>query len=216
MSSADPHPSRILPGSRTPRQGGALRWRRGVAASEFALTAPVVALLMLGTVDLMLFMRAQVKVEGTAVQIGQIVSQCGRISTADVPDFWRLGTTLLSGVGEVTSSSSAAVIITAVRNNNSANTVAWQQKSKSSATSAIGGSSGAATIPAGYTVPAGQLLIVTEVAAPVRQFVLSQTLVAAGVLPQTLQATTLYLSRTPDPTTVTSAPVTQDQKLCMA
>ncbi|MBX9700155.1 MAG: pilus assembly protein [Acetobacteraceae bacterium] len=188
---------------------------RGALAAEFALVVPVVALMAFGTVDLVLFMRAQVKVEGTAVQVGQAVSQCRQISTPDIAEFWRVAQTALSGVADVSASGPGTVIITAVNSNAAGNNrVAWQSRSNSRATSAIG-SSGAATLPAGYVVPGGQLMIVTEVYAPVRPWFLSAVLMNTGVLPQTLGATSLYLSRTPDPAAVTAGPAAGDAMACM-
>lgn len=191
--------------------------RRGMGAVEFAILAPIIALIMMGAVDLMLFMRAQVKLEGTAVQVGQVVSQCDSITTpGDTADFWRLATTSLGGVAEVTSLSATTVIISGVNNVSNANRVAWQVKSKSAATSAIGNAGAAATIPGGYIVPTGQLMIVTEVASPAQIWVLSRLLMGLGVVQPTLAARTSYLSRTSDPSTVTSAPTSSSTKVCMA
>ncbi len=191
--------------------------RRGAGAVEFAILAPLIALIMMGAVDLMLFMRAQVKLEATAVQVGQVVSQCDRITTpGDTADFWRLATTSLGGVAEVTSLSATTVIISGVNNVSNANRVAWQVKSKSAATSAIGAAGGAATIPGGFIVPTGQLMIVTEVSSPSQIWQLSRLLMGLGIVTPTLTARTSYLSRTSDPATVTTAPQSSSTKVCMA
>lgn len=201
--------------------GGAARWRRfgrrGALAAEFALVVPVVALVLFATVDLVLFLRAQVKVESTAVQIGQAVSQCDRITTpGDVNAFWQAAQALIGGVADVSANGAGTVIITAVNSVAGANRVAWQVRSNARATSAIGSPGGAASIPAGYLVPSGQLLIATEVLAPVRPWILSGALMNAGVVPATLRGVSFYLSRSPDPSTVASAPVNNDARVCMA
>ena len=202
---------------RKPHGLSAPRWRRGAGAVEFAILAPIIALIMMGAVDLMMFMRAQVKLEGTAVQVGQVVSQCDSITNpGDTADFWRLATTSLGGVAEVNSVSATTVIISGVTNVSNANRVAWQVKSKASATSAIGTAGGAATIPGGFVVPSGQVLIVTEVASPSQIWQLSRLLMGLGVVTPTLTARTSYLSRTSDPTTVASAPQSSSTKVCMA
>ncbi len=192
--------------------------RRGTSAAEFAILAPIIALLIFATVDLVLYMRAQVKIEGAAVQVGQVVSQCRQISSpGDVNDFWLVAQTVLGNVADVSAAGSATVIVSTVFSNATGNNrVAWQQRSNSRFNSAIGSAGGAATIPASYVVPTGQVLIVTEVFAPVRPWLLSGALMNAGVLPQTLRSASLYLSRAPDPTTVSAAPVNNANRVCMA
>jgi Flp pilus assembly protein TadG len=193
------------------------RGRRGAGASEFAVLSMVLAFIMLATVDLMMFMRAQVKLEAAAVQVGQIVSQCAIITNpGDVNDFWRLATTALGGVADVTATSASSVIISGVTLSGTANRVSWQLKSKASATSAIGSAGGTATIPGGYIVPAGQLLIVTEVASPTQLWVMSRLLLGLGLVQATLNTRTLYLARTPDTTTMISGPTNSSTKQCMA
>jgi Flp pilus assembly protein TadG len=46
-----------------------VRDRRGVAATEFALIAPVLAGLILVTVDIVQYLRAQLRVEAAALQV---------------------------------------------------------------------------------------------------------------------------------------------------
>lgn len=193
-------------------------WRRGTAAAEFAILAPILALLIFATVDLVLYMRAQVKTEGAAVQVGQVVSQCRQISNpGDMTDFWLIAQTVLGNLADVSASGAGTVIVSAVFSNAAgSNRVAWQQRSNSRFNSAIGSAGGAATIPAGYVVPNGQVLIVTEVFAPARPWVLSAALMNTGVLPQTLRSASLYLSRAPDPTTVSAVPVNNANRVCMA
>jgi Flp pilus assembly protein TadG len=201
------------------------RDRRGVAAVELALIAPLLALIMLGITDLVQFMRAQVRVETTAVQVGQTVSQCDAISSpGDTGQFWALAQGTLGSVATVrgaqtTSGGGAtgAVVVTAVRNLNGANRVAWQVRTGAAThASAIGSSGGAAALPGTYVVPPGQLLIVTEVFAPTQPRVLSRALMAIDALPQVLSATSMYLSRLPDATAVTQGPSNNSATVCMS
>jgi Flp pilus assembly protein TadG len=50
--------------------------RRGIAAIEFAIVAPLLIILALATVDLVQFIRSQLRLDETAAQLGQLVSQC--------------------------------------------------------------------------------------------------------------------------------------------
>lgn len=50
-------------------------FRRGVAAVEFALVAPFIILLMLGGADLTIFMRTKMRVDETATEMAQVVTQ---------------------------------------------------------------------------------------------------------------------------------------------
>ena len=220
MSPADPSRA-IAPGRTSGGLGPTWRrrlGRRGTSAAELAILAPVLALLIFATTDLVLYMRAQVKTEGAAVQVGQVVSQCRQISSpGDVTDFWLIAQAVLGSLADVSATGTGTVIVSAVFSNNAgSNRVAWQQRSNTRFNSVIGSAGGAATIPASYVVPANQVLIVTEVFAPTRPWVLSAVLMNAGVLPQTLRSASLYLSRAPDPTTVSAAPVNNANRVCMA
>lgn len=190
--------------------------RRGTAAVEFATMAPLLGMLAFGTVDFVLFMRAQAKVDGAAVQLGQTVSQCETVADpADTTDFWALAQAALGGLGNVLPAGTGTVIVSAVSATANGHRVSWQRRSNTRHNSPVGTEGGAATIPGSYIVPAGQLLIVTEVFVPTEMPVLGTTLASIGMVPTTLRGVTFLLSRSPDPGAVSAAPLNSTTKVCM-
>ncbi len=185
-----------------------LRGRRGAAAIELVLMAPIFFLIALATTDVVRYFRAQLRVETVAVQLGQIVSQCRRITDpGDVSQFWTHATRIAGGVVDVNSGTGGAVIITAVGRNNNANRALWRKRTGNTtiASSVATTVPGAATIAEGFVVPTGQTLFVTEVYAIVQPWILSAGLIGT-VLPNVLNGTTLFLSRAPDPTVLQTDP----------
>lgn len=182
--------------------------RRGAAAAEFCLLVPVFFLLVVAGADVIRFFRAQLKVETIAVQLGQVVSQCRRITDpGDTSAFWAHAQRIAAGSIDVNSGTGGAVIITAISRNNNANRALWRKRTGNvNFTSSVGSSvPGPATIAEGFVVPAGQLLMVTEVFAIVRPWILSAGLIG-NVLPSAINGTTLFLSRSPDPTPLETDP----------
>ncbi len=143
--------------------------RRGVAALEFAIVAPVLIVLALATADLVQFIRSQLRLDATAVQVGQLVSQCNSITdSGDINQFWSYAQQIVGSLGIVTGANAkGGVIISAVDLKNGTKNVAWQKKTGTMQTSSVGSAvNGPATITEGFLVPAGQMLLVTEVSLP--------------------------------------------------
>jgi len=192
--------------------------RRGWVAAEFALVAPIFFLIALGAADLVSLLRAQLRADTVAVQIGQIVSQCRRITApGDVSPLWAHAERIAGNVIDVNSPTGGATIISAVSRNNNANRLSWQIRTGNvSQTSSVGATQGgAATISNGFVVPAGQTLFVTEVYAVVRPWVLSAGLIGTA-LPSVINGTTLFLSRAPDPVALQAPPAASNVPDCTA
>ena len=186
------------------------RDRRGVAAVEFAFIAPLLILLALATVDLVQFIRSQLRLDATAVQLGQLVSQCDSISNGDVQQFWNYAQQIIGSLGQVTGDSRTtpgAVIISAVYSQNGANKLAWQvQTGNASQGSSVGGKiGGPAQIAENFTVPANQTLLVTEVYLPLQAWVFSSGFMG-NVLKTVLNGTTLYLTRASNAAAIQQTP----------
>ena len=177
------------------------RDRRGVAALEFAVFAPVLIVLALATTDLVQFIRAQLRLDTTAVQVGQLVSQCNRITDpGDINQFWTYAKKVVGSLGTVTDANpQGGVIISAVYSKDgTTNTLAWQKLTGNPQTSSVGTTvNSTATVSEGFVVPKGQTLLVTEVFLPQTPWVFSAGFMGA-VLPKVLNGTTLFLTRAPD------------------
>ncbi|MBR0682484.1 hypothetical protein GXW74_18475 [Roseomonas eburnea] len=200
-----------------------LRDRRGIAALETALVAPLFLFVALCTTDLIRLFRAQLRVEAVAVQIGQIVSQCRSITdgstlvsgnqtdTSDIGQFWGHAVRIAGGVVDVNSATGGAVIITAVGRNTSGGTTTnramWRRRTgNTNVTSSLGTTvPGTATISNSFIVPQNQTVFVTEVFAVIEPWVLGAGLIGT-VVPSMLNGTTLFLSRAPDPVSLQTAP----------
>ena len=70
--------------------------RRGVAAVEFALIAPVMILLYCGLVELCQAVIAERKANHVASAIGDLVTQADTVSTSDLSDIFTIGNTIMS------------------------------------------------------------------------------------------------------------------------
>lgn len=70
--------------------------RRGVAAVEFALIAPVMILLYCGLVELCQAMIAERKANHVASAVGDLVAQAEAVSTTDIGDIFSIGNTIMS------------------------------------------------------------------------------------------------------------------------
>jgi len=74
---------------------GFARDARGVAAVEFALLLPILALLYFGVVELTLGLMTQQRAEHVASTVGDLVSQSSSITSAEVTDVFSVGDTVM-------------------------------------------------------------------------------------------------------------------------
>lgn len=212
------------------------RDRRGVAALEFGLLAPALLLLLLAGFDMVQTLRAQLRVEAVATQLGQIVSRCERLVVpGDTNLLWGHGQRIIGSLGLLTNMQTngvpnttlqvnGGIIVTAVygqpgaRGVPSVNRVAWQQRTGDpNIRSSVGTAERAslATIASGFIVPPGQTLLVTEIFLPRPAWVLSADWMG-GAMPHTLRTSTLFLSRAPDAAAVQAVPITATTPDCLA
>ena len=193
------------------------RDRSGVAAVEFAFVAPLLIILSLATADLVQYIRAQLRLDETAVQLGQVVSQCDSVSTADAQQFWNYAQQIMGSVGTVTGAAKTtpgAIIISAVYSpDGKTNKVAWQLSTGNPLQgSSVGVAGGTAHITEGFIVPSGDTLLVTEVFLPLQPWVFSAGFMGS-VAATTLNGTTLYLTRASDASAIQQRP-TGNQLAC--
>ena len=134
----------------------------GNVAVEFALTLPVLMLLMLGSAEMGRFVILHQKVDRVAVTTSDLVSRAETIKESDLDDIFDAADLVaqpfdLSNLG--------IVIVSAITNNGSGARVAWQRSGGGSAThtSQIGTQGGAATLFADFEVRQGETAIIAEV-----------------------------------------------------
>lgn len=192
--------------------------KRGVAAIEFAIIAPVLLLLALAATDLVQLLRSQLRLDAAAVQLGQLVSQCNRITDpGDTAQFWVYAQSIVGNLGTVTGSNAqGSVVVSAVYSQAGANRFAWQRRTGNAAQlSSVGTGTpgGAAKIAETFIVPTGQTLLVTEVFLPRQPWVLSVNFMPAA-LPRVLNGTTLFMTRAADAPAIQQLPTSKTQPDC--
>jgi hypothetical protein len=199
--------------------------RRGIAASEFALVVPVFFIVMLCCADLIRVFRAQIRMEMIAVQIGQIVSQCNRITNpGDVDEFWGHAARIGGTIVDVNSATGGSMIISAVSLNTltNQNRIDWRVRTGNPTTesvlgpAAVGGTPdlrGTGNVP--FLAPAGQTLLVFEGNAVVLPWTLSAGLIGTA-LPSRIGGVTMFLTRSADPARLQETPANSPNRDCTA
>lgn len=147
--------------------------RRGVAAVEFALVAPLLLLIMLGGADLALFMRARMQLDQVTEELALTVTQYQDLYDSDFTALFN-ATQTMAGRMPVTGQL-GTTIISGIVNTGGRQTIAWQRRSPSATfVSQFGGGPGAvALLPGGYILPSGATLIAIEIFTPAVPWVFS-------------------------------------------
>jgi len=147
------------------RRGTVRAWlgTSGNVAVEFALTLPVLMMLMLGSAEMARFVILHQKVDRVAVTTSDLVARAETISEGDFADIFDAADYVaqpfdLNGLG--------IVIVSAITNDDGTGaTVAWQRSGGGSGThtSQIGVAGGAASLGADFQVREGETAIIAEV-----------------------------------------------------
>jgi Flp pilus assembly protein TadG len=134
----------------------------GNVAVEFALTLPVLMLLMLGSAEMARFVILHQKVDRVAVTTSDLVARAETIKESELQDIFAAADLVaqpfdLPGLG--------IVIVSAITNTGSGARVAWQRSGGGSAThtSQIGSEGGVATLTTDFEVREGETAIIAEV-----------------------------------------------------
>lgn len=167
---------------------------RGAAALEFAIVAPVLALLLAATADIAILLRTRLRLEETANCLANVVTQYQNLYTSDFAQFWT-ASQMMAGTTPVTGTL-GATIISGIYNSGSGASIVWQQRSPGNTTfaSQFGVQGRAPTLPGQYTLAANQSLIGVEVFTPATAFVFSAAMMG-GPGSGTLNAYTLFQPR---------------------
>ena len=153
----------------------------GNVAVEFALVAPVLLLLMLGSAEMARFVLLYQKMERVATTISDLVARAETITESQLDDIF----TAANQVAAPFDLSNLGIVIVSSVTNPDGNgaTIAWQRSGAGSAnhTSQIGSEGDSANLPAGFDVRQGETAIISEVFYDFTPF-LSELIVA----PQTI------------------------------
>lgn len=146
------------------------RSRAAFSAVEFALMAPVLCVLLLGTIIMCNALECRQKVISEASSVADLVAQTSTVSNSDLQDIFNAGSTILYPFD----ASLGTIVVSSIVNNpaNGQNTVAWSQaynggtplQVNSTVTVptgviASGGSAIFVQVTYNYTSPMGSLLI---------------------------------------------------------
>ncbi len=135
---------------------------KGVAAVELALLLPILFVLLLGVYETGRFILITQKAEKVVYTVADVVAQSETISAADMQS-------LLSAVNEMMSpftfGANGKVIISSVARGTTNTTVRWQYCGGGTLAepSRIGPVNGTAALPAGFSLNAGDDIVVAEV-----------------------------------------------------
>ncbi len=151
---------------RRPRGGvaGAIaRCSAGNVAVEFALTVPVMLLLMLGSVEMGRFVLLHQKLDRVATSISDLVSRADTISESQIDDIF----TAADQVAQPFDLADLGVVIVSSITNPDGNgpTIAWQRSGGGTyaATSQLGAEGDTPDLPADFEVRQGETAIISEV-----------------------------------------------------
>ena len=163
-----------------PRAGAVLRGRRGIAAIEFALFAPVAILLMLVTADMITYLRVRLTLDQTASSIASVVSQYAQLFDGDFVDLFASTQTIAGSTPVI--GANGRTILSGIVNTGSGPTIAWQQSSSGSGAfaSKFGTVGSAPTLPDSFAVPGGSTVIAAEVFTKITPWLFSVNLMPAS------------------------------------
>jgi len=136
-----------------------------VAAVEFALIAPALALLFAGGAEVALHLRAWHRLERTAAEVANLLSQQERVSQADVAALFdaarEIARPLPAWSASGTAAERARTVVGIVRGTPSGNVTAWTCSRGDAALVPV--VAGRAALPAGLALAPGQTVAVVEV-----------------------------------------------------
>lgn len=141
-----------------------LRAENGVAAIEFALTAPILMLLLLGGVELSRFILLHQKVEKVAYTVSDVVAQSTSVTRSQLDQIYTAAEQIML---PYSFGADGVVIVNSVykSSSNATPTIRWvyQGGGTLARTSQIGVANGNATLPPGLTLNDKDNIIIAEV-----------------------------------------------------
>jgi Flp pilus assembly protein TadG len=145
-----------------------LRTTKGVAAVEFAMIAPVLAVLLMGTIELCSALECRQKVTSETSSVADLVSQASTVSNADLTNIFNAGNSILYPFAP----GNVSVVVSSIVNQpNGQNVVDWSQQ-YNGATALQQGTQ--VTVPTGVISPGGSAILVNvsyNYTSPIGQFI---------------------------------------------
>lgn len=169
--------------------------RRGVAAIEFALVAPLIILMMLACTDLTIFMRTKMRIDETATEIALAVTQSQDLYEGDFTGFFNAARTVADPT-TVTGLLGTTIITGIVTDASDRRTIAWQKRSPQATSNSLFGTAlgSVPTLPYSYLMPKNATLVAVEVFTSASPWVLSASLMG-GAGTTSLRSYALYQPR---------------------
>ena len=137
--------------------------RRGAALIELGFAVPVLTLVLLGCFEATRYVLLHQKLDRAASTTADLVAQQDGITTAQLDDLFEAATRVMEPYDL---GANGRIIVSSVyRPGAAAATVVWQRLTAAgiAATSELGAAGATAALPAGFTVDAGENVIVAEV-----------------------------------------------------
>lgn len=151
------------------RNLGFLRARTGMAAVEFAFIAPILATMLLGTIELCNALEANQRINSVGASVADLVTQETNVVTNDLTNIYAAGNSIMYPFA----AANTEIVISSIVNKSSSNTVCWSQAQNGTPLAkgtvmtvpagliSTGGSVVLVQIIYTYTSPIGQLIVGT-------------------------------------------------------
>jgi len=138
------------------------RDKRGAMVAEFALTLPLLLILVMGGAEVGRFILVNQKLDRAATTMADLVAQEETMTTATLTGLFAAITPTMK---PFSLGNNAVVIVSSITLVGSTPTITWQRTGVGtlSKASKLGTQGGTAALPAGFTVAAGQTIIAAEV-----------------------------------------------------
>ena len=156
------------------------RDRRGIAAVEFAIVLPLLAFMLLASVDIVTWLEQWFRVERTAMAVADLVAQSPQPVTAasfqNSSGYFATANDIAQPL--VISGSGGATIVSCLTGTSGTPQITWQQSDTTNAsyTSKFGAAGRTAVLPNGFSMNPGETVIVTEIYSGVQPWNLSAKL----------------------------------------
>jgi Flp pilus assembly protein TadG len=131
------------------------RAKSGLSAVEFALMAPMLCVLLMGTIVVCNALACRQKLISEASSVADLVAQASSLSNGDLQDIFQSGTTIMYPFA----SSQGTIVVSSIVNNaqTGANTVAWSQGYNGGTALQV---HSAVTVPTGVIAAGGSAIFV--------------------------------------------------------